>query len=83
MKYEDARYKLEREVHDAFMAGESVICVVHGIGEGILKKLTMDFIKENNFLKLLNADESLFHQNPGVTKIEIQGLDKQDLKRYK
>ena len=58
MRYEEARYKLERELQDAFMEGETLVQVVHGIGEGKLKQLTL-------------------------TKLEIMGLDKQDLKRYK
>ena len=82
LRYEEAKYKLERELQDAFMAGETIVQVVHGIGEGKLKQLTLDVASGYDFLKVINT-ESFIAPNPGVTKLEIMGLDKQDLKRYK
>jgi hypothetical protein len=35
-----------------------------------------------DFLKIVNT-EAFIAPNPGITKIEIMGIDKQDLKRYK
>jgi len=79
MKYDEARYKLEREIHDAFMAGEKEVDIVHGIGEGILKKMVAEFVQQNDFLQL---NESFLYTNPGATRVEITGPDKQLLKKY-
>lgn len=82
MRYDDARQKLEREIQEAFMNGESYVIVVHGIGEEKLKKMTLDYIKTNDFLKLYNTDAWII-PNSGTTKIEILGIDKTELKKYK
>lgn len=81
MRYEEAKQKLERELQDAFMRGETLVQVVHGIGEGKLKELTLETIRNYDYLRLVNT-EQFITPNPGVTKIEIMGLDKQDLKKY-
>jgi hypothetical protein len=82
LRYDEAKYKLERELQEAFMEGETLVQVVHGIGEGKLKQLTLDIANGYDFLRIINT-ESYIAPNPGVTKLEIIGLDKQDLKRYK
>lgn len=82
MRYEEAKYKLERELQDAFMEGETLVNVVHGIGEGKLKQLTIEIANSYDYLKIVNT-EAFIAPNPGTTKIEIMGIDKQDLKRYK
>ncbi len=82
LRFEEARYKLERELQDAFMEGETLVQVIHGIGEGKLKQLTLDIASNYDFLRVINT-ESYKEPNPGVTNLEVMGLDKQDLKRYK
>lgn len=82
LRYEVARDKLERELQIAFMEGETMVQVVHGIGEGKLKQLTFDIANSYDFIRIINT-ENYITPNPGVTKLEIMGLDKQDLKRYK
>lgn len=82
MRYEEARIKLEREIHSAFLEGETLVEVVHGIGEGKLKQLTLDFVAENSFLRVFYSGD-LVHQNPGSTKIEILSPSKQELKRFR
>lgn len=81
MGYEEAKMKLEREIHDAFMKGETLVEVVHGIGGGKLKQLTLDYVRENDFLKLFATSDFIW-QNPGSTKIEILSPRKSDIKRY-
>lgn len=79
--FEEAQQKLEREIQEAFLAGETLIEIVHGIGEGILKKLAMDTIRSHDFLK--EIDYSTYGiSNPGSTLVEILGPDKETLKRY-
>lgn len=51
LRFEEAQKKLEKEIQEAFLAGETFIEVVHGIGEGILKKLTLETIRTHVFFK--------------------------------
>lgn len=81
MRYEDAKEKLEREINKAFMDGETLVEVIHGIGEGKLRQMTLDYIAANDFLKLYQSE--FVYSNPGSTKIEILAPDKSDLKRLR
>ncbi|EMJ95608.1 Smr domain protein [Leptospira alstonii serovar Pingchang str. 80-412] len=81
LRFEEAQEKLEREIQEAFLAGETLVEIIHGIGEGILKKLTMDTIGSHDFLK--EVDYSRYGiSNPGSTLVEVLGPDKNTLKRY-
>lgn len=82
MRYNEAKYKLERELHNAFMEGETYVEILHGIGEEKLKKMTVEFIKSCNFLKLIDND-AFFIPNPGITKVEIIGLSKAEIKKIR
>ena len=81
MRYEEAKIKLDREMHAAFLDGETLVEVIHGIGEGKLRQLTLDYVKENDFLRLFHTS-GFIPENPGSTKIEILAPTKQDLKRW-
>jgi dsDNA-specific endonuclease/ATPase MutS2 len=81
MRYDEARIKLDREMQTAFLDGETIVVVVHGIGEGKLKQMTMDYVKEHDYLKIYNT-EMYIQPNPGVTKVEIFSPDKSYLKRH-
>ncbi|TGK35003.1 DNA mismatch repair protein MutS [Leptospira gomenensis] len=81
LRFEEAKQKLDREIQDAFLAGETLIEIVHGIGEGVLKKLAADTIRTHDFLK--EVDYSQFGiSNPGSTLVEVLGPDKETLRRY-
>lgn len=70
MRYEEAYHKLDREIHAAVMRGVTHVEVIHGIGEGKLKNMTLDYVNRHDFLRLY--DTSLYIQpNPGTTRIEI------------
>lgn len=47
MRGEEAIRDLEKFIDDATLAGVPSIRIVHGKGEGILRKLTQDFLKRN------------------------------------
>lgn len=81
LHYEEARIKLEREIQDAFVEGEKYIEIVHGIGEGILKKMTIDYVDSHDFLKLVERPEFL-RSNPGTTMVEILGPSNEILRKY-
>jgi DNA mismatch repair protein MutS2 len=44
-RYEDAERDLERFVDDAILAGIPSVRIVHGKGEGILRKMTQEFLR--------------------------------------
>lgn len=59
MRAEDALLELERFIDDAVLAGLSNVRVVHGKGEGILRKLTQDFLRRNpNIAQFRDGDAS-------------------------
>ncbi len=82
MRFDEARYKLETELQEAFMQGETGVEVLHGIGEGKLKNLTLEIVSSYDYLKVLTS-ESWMNSNPGTTKIEILGITRKELNRYK
>lgn len=81
LRYEEAFVKLERELHEAFLAGEEYVEVLHGIGEGILKKMTIEFVDSCGFAKLLETDP-MFRQNPGSTLVQMFPPSQENLKRW-
>ena len=82
MRYEDAYQKLDREIQSAFMNGETLVDVIHGIGEGKLKSMTIEYVRSYDFLKI--NDTSLYIEpNPGVTRVEIFAPSKHILKKYR
>jgi dsDNA-specific endonuclease/ATPase MutS2 len=82
MRYEEAKAKLDKEINNAFMEGETLVEVIHGIGEGKLKQLTIDYVRENGFLRLFESGDFVY-TNPGSTKIEILAPDKNTLKKLR
>lgn len=47
MRWEDAQIELERFVDDAVLAGLPSIRVIHGKGEGALRKMTQELLRKN------------------------------------
>lgn len=82
MRYEDAYHKLDREIQSAFLRGETLVEVIHGLGEGKLKQMTLDYVKNYDFLKIYDTSQFI-QPNPGSTKIEILAPDKHALKKWK
>jgi DNA mismatch repair protein MutS2 len=46
-RYEEAERELERFVDDAILAGLASIRIVHGKGEGILRKMTQELLRRH------------------------------------
>ncbi|TGL65911.1 Smr/MutS family protein [Leptospira sarikeiensis] len=82
MRYEEAYRLLDREIQAAFLKGETLVEVVHGIGEGVLKRMTDDYIREHSFLKILEDGGLHLGNNPGSTLVEIMGPSSEDLQKY-
>ena len=47
LKMEEAREKLDKYFDQALLAGYKTIFIIHGKGEGILRKMTHDYLREN------------------------------------
>ena len=47
MRAEDASRELEKFIDDALLAGLPSVRIVHGKGEGILRKITQDYLRKN------------------------------------
>ena len=80
LRFEEARIKLEREMNDAFMAGEEFVEVLHGIGEGILKRMAIDYVESCDFLKLVERDP-MIRTNPGTTLVQVLSPSKEYINR--
>lgn len=78
---EEAKRILEDELNRAFMSGETVVQVLHGIGTGALKKMTLDIVREYDFVQLSSLGS--LHPNPGVTILEILAPSPSQLRRIR
>jgi hypothetical protein len=82
MRFEEARIKLDREMNDAFMAGEEYVEVLHGIGEGILRRMAIDYVESCDFLKLVERDP-MIRTNPGTTLVQVLSPSKEYINRLR
>lgn len=78
MRFLDARDKLERELHEAFMRGETRVDVLHGIGTGQLRQMTVNLIQSLSFAELAETPG----HNPGVTAVNLYPPTTRELKRW-
>lgn len=51
MRAEDAERELERFIDDAVLAGLDSVRIVHGKGEGILRKMTQDYLRRHQHVR--------------------------------
>ena len=66
-----ARVKINEFIRDNKKMGNSIIAIVHGIGTGILKKVTSDTLNKNKNV----IDYKIFYNNVGMTIVKIN-IDK-------
>lgn len=59
MRYEDAERELERFIDDSLLSGVEKVRIVHGKGEGILRKMTHDYLRKHLHVK------EFFEAEPG------------------
>lgn len=62
-----AKVKINEFIYDNYRLKNKLIIVVHGIGSGILRKTTLDTLKNNKYIKECKIDI----YNPGATIIEL------------
>jgi len=66
-----ARIKINEFINDNKVMKNSIIAIVHGVGSGIIKKVTHDTLNKNK-----DVDSyKLFYSNTGVTVVKIK-IDK-------
>lgn len=63
-----ARIKINEFISDNKKMKESIIVIVHGIGNGILRLETMNTLKNNRDV----IDYKLFYNNNGMTIVKIK-----------
>ena len=55
-------------INDSIILKYKKICIVHGIGKGILRKTVHEVLKKDNRIKSYKVD----FMNPGCTIVEIK-----------
>lgn len=66
-----ARVKINEFINDNKIMKNDVVVIIHGLGSGIIKKVTHDTLKKNKDV----IDYRLFYNNTGVTIVKIK-IDK-------
>ncbi|MCX7795088.1 MAG: endonuclease MutS2 [bacterium] len=70
---EEALEKLERYIDDAVLAGISPVYIIHGKGEGILRKAVANFLKDHPMVESFRLGE-YYEGGWGVTVAYLKGL---------
>ena len=80
LRYEEAKAVLMEELDRAFLDGEMRVHVLHGIGDGILKKMTIEVASSLSYTRVSKLEG--VHSNPGVTAIDILIAERSLLRKY-
>lgn len=65
---ETARVLIDDFIKDSIKQKNSIICIVHGVGSGILRKTTKDTLLKNKKV----IDFKTYYYNQGCTVVEIE-----------
>lgn len=63
-----ARVKVLEFINDNRIMKNDIICIVHGVGSGIIKKEIHNLLKNNKLV----SDYKLFYNNSGCTIVKIK-----------
>lgn len=63
-----ARVKVNEFINDNKTMKNEIVCIVHGIGNGILKNEVHHFLKSNKYIQ----EYKLFYNNSGCTIVKIK-----------
>jgi len=63
-----ARELTKEFINDNILLKEKKLCIIHGIGQGILKKTVHEVLKQDKRIKKYYID----FMNPGCTIVEIK-----------
>ncbi len=65
---DSARFKVNEFIYDNIILKNEIICIVHGIGSGILKNEVHSVLRRNKSV----IDYKLFYNNTGCTIIKLK-----------
>lgn len=65
---DSARVKVNEFIHDNIVLKNEIVCIVHGIGSGILKEEVHITLKKNKSV----IDYKLFYNNNGCTIVKLK-----------
>ena len=65
---DSARVKVNEFIHDNIVLKNEIVCIVHGIGSGILKEEVHLTLKKNKSV----IDYKLFYNNNGCTIVKLK-----------
>lgn len=65
---EYANIKINEFIKDNLIMKNDIVVIIHGIGEGIIKKQTHDTLKNNKNVE----DFKIFYNNVGMTLVKIK-----------
>lgn len=65
---DSARVKINEFINDNVVMKNEFVCVIHGIGSGILKKEVYNTLEKNKYVE----DYKLFYNNTGCTIIKLK-----------
>ena len=65
---DSARVKFNEFINDNVSMKNDIICIIHGVGSGILKNEVHNTLKRNKYV----LDYKLFYNNTGCTIIKIK-----------
>ena len=80
LRYDEAKALLERELEKAFLSGEMRVYVLHGIGEGILKQMTLETAESLDYARVFTPGTIPY--NPGITVIDLFPPDPSVFQKY-
>jgi hypothetical protein len=83
MRYDEARALLVAELDRAFMDGVERVTVLHGIGDGILRKMVIDVAGSLDYAEVVPVDPHAIGKNPGVTVLHLLIPGRALLKKYR
>lgn len=68
---EYATIKIKEFIRDNYLMGNVNVVIVHGIGEGIIRKITHDVLRQDKHV----IDFKIFNENTGCTIVELTRKD--------
>ncbi len=71
LKYEEAELQLKKELDQYYLEQVSRVRIVHGKGEGILKKMVWDYLEKQPFIKQF-YEAPFFEGGTGATIVEFE-----------
>lgn len=79
LRYDQAKEKFLTSLEKAFLAGETIVEVVHGVGTYALRTMIIEELKSIDYA---SAIETGFAMNPGTIRIELYPPDSSVLRKY-